>query len=585
MICAADFETTTDPLDCRVWAWGFTDIYDPDLFKYGNDIDSFMSVCASWKDNITMYFHNLKFDGEFIIYWLFKNGYKHVKDKKELTDKTFTTLISDRGVFYSIKICFLDKGKSKKLLTLYDSLKLLPFSVDEVAKAFNLEISKLKIDYDKYRPVGHILDNDEIAYLHNDIYIMAQALKILFSQGLDKMTIGANALKEYKNIIGDKKFKKLFPKTLYDHDIRQSYKGGYSFVNPIFKEKDIGEGIVLDVNSLYPSVMYYSPLPYGEGIFFEGKYKEDKYYNLYIQMFRCYFKLKPNKLPTIQLKNDLSFVPTEYLTSSGDEYVTLCLTSVDLELFFEHYEVYDIDYISGWKFKSAVGLFKEYIDKWNAVKVQATIDKNGSMRTIAKLMLNNLYGKFATNPNVQSKIPYLGDDDIIHYSLGEKETREAVYIPVGTFITAWARYKTITSAQKCYSRFIYADTDSLHLVGTHLPEELEISDTKLGAWKIEEQFIRGRYLQQKTYIEEIITSEKDIDKFIEKNPDLINLVNRAKGTILKVTCAGMPKGCYPYVTWDNFHVGSEYPGKLKATHTAGGIVLKESPHKLRGKKA
>ena len=32
------------------------------------------------------------------------------------------------------------------------------------------------------------------------------------------------------------------------------------------------------------------------------------------------------------------------------------------------YDVYEIEYYSGWKFKSTVGLFKDYIDKWNSKK-------------------------------------------------------------------------------------------------------------------------------------------------------------------------------------------------------------------------
>ena len=68
-------------------------------------------------------------------------------------------------------------------------------------------------------------------------------------------------------------------------------------------------------------------------------------------------------------------MPTEYITNSGGEYVTMCMTNIDLELFLEHYEVFDINYISGWKFKSSDKLFKEYIDKWNGIKVKATKEK------------------------------------------------------------------------------------------------------------------------------------------------------------------------------------------------------------------
>lgn len=39
-------------------------------------------------------------------------------------------------------------------------------------------------------------------------------------------------------------------------------------------------------------MLYTKELPIGEPIFFEGKYKEDKVYNLYIQMLTCTFKIK-----------------------------------------------------------------------------------------------------------------------------------------------------------------------------------------------------------------------------------------------------------------------------------------------------
>lgn len=550
----ADFETTTDPTDCRVWACGICEIGNPDNFTYMNDIDSFIEWARKQR-KVTTYFHNLKFDGEFILCWLFENGFKFVTDRRDLEKNTFTTLISDKGQFYSLEICFERKGKEKNCLTIYDSLKILPFSVEAIAKGFNLPISKLEIDYNKTREKGHILTKEEVDYLRNDVEIMARALHILFEQGLTKMTQGSNALFDYKRTVGTKNFNKWFPIPDYDSDIRQSYKGGFTYLNPKYKEIDLKDGIVLDVNSLYPSVMYYQPLPYGEGIFFKGNYEPDKIYNLHVQMFTCQFELKPGYIPTIQLKNNLAFVPTQYLESSDGEDVTLCLTNVDLELFFEHYNVYNIEYHSGWKFKSTVGLFKEYIDKWNTVKMESTLNGNKAMRTLAKLMLNALYGKFALNPNVQSKIPWY-DNGVVKYKLGEKETRDPIYIPVGTFITAWARYKTIDSAQKVYDRFVYADTDSLHLIGTEIPDMLEVDPVKLGAWKHESTFTRARFIRQKSYIEEIDGE-------------------------LNITCAGMPERCYQYVTWDNFHTGSSYDGKLGMTHVNGGIVLKDIPFSIK----
>lgn len=582
MIFAADYETTVNPLDCRVWAWGLCEVGNTDHFRYGNSIETLFSFCENHNQKITLYFHNLKFDGEFIFNWLFRQGYVHVKDRKELKTKSFSTLISDRGVFYSCEICFKHTEDEFKTVKIYDSLKLLPFSVEEIAQAFSLPISKLAIDYNKYREPGHELDEQEIAYLKGDVTIVAMALQSLFEQNLKKMTTGANALNDYKIIFGKKRFEKLYPTPEYDKLIRKSYKGGFTYLNPKFAGKKIAQGIVLDVNSLYPSVMYYEKMPYGEGILYQGFYQEDELYDLYIQNFRCQFELKDGMIPTIQIKNTLSFVPNEYLTSSNGEYVELWLTSVDLKLFLEHYDVYDIEWIQGFKYKSSTILFKDYIDKWNAIKVQATKDHNKPLRTIAKLMLNSLYGKFASAPEGRSKYPYLGEDGIVHYTVGELEARKAVYIPIGTFITSWARNKTIRSAQTVYDRFVYADTDSLHLVGNEVPEGLEIDDTKLGAWKLESHFDRAKFLRQKCYIEDIISDDEEIYNHLSKTPELSHHVDLDRHTILKITCAGMPKGCYKNVTFDNFEIGASYDGKLKPTHVPGGLVLTNIPHTLRG---
>ena len=539
----ADFETITDPEDCRVWASGICSIDEKLDFKYGNDIDFFFDF-AKYHPASTFYFHNLKFDGEFILNWLFRNDFNHSLERK-LYKNEFSTLISDKGQWYSIKICFNDN----EFVTIYDSLKIIPFGVEAVAKAFDLPIKKGTIDYNKYREIGHILTEKETDYLRNDVEIMARALCLMFKQGLCEMTQGSNALKDYKRIIGSKNFKRWFPVPGYDYDVRQSYKGGFTYCDSRTQGRDIEEGIVLDVNSLYPSVMYYEKLPYGEGKFFDGKYIPDKLYDLYVQMFTCSFNIKDKHIPTLQLKNNLSFVPTDYLETSNGEEVTLCMTNVDYELFRKHYHVHNIQFHSGWKFKSTTELFKEYIDKWNKVKMESTLNGNVGMRTLAKLMLNALYGKFALNPNVCSKIPYF-DEDMVKYRKGEAETRDPIYIPVGTFITAYARRKTISSAQKVYDRFLYADTDSLHLIGTDLPKDLEIDPVKLGAWKHESTFTRARFIRQKTYVEEIDGK-------------------------LEVTCAGMPSRCYEHVTWDNFKVNSQFAGKLQFTHVPGGIVLKD----------
>ena len=167
--------------------------------KIGNNIDTFFEFCRAEK-NPEIYFHNLKFDGEFIISYLLNHGFEHIKDRKEKKNNSFTTLISDMGMFYSIVVYFEVGNKTVKKVTFYDSLKIIPFSVDQIAKSFNLEISKLSIDYNEKREKDHILTEQEKAYIKNDVLIVAQALNVLFKQKLTKMTQGANALSDFKEI-------------------------------------------------------------------------------------------------------------------------------------------------------------------------------------------------------------------------------------------------------------------------------------------------------------------------------------------------------------------------------------------------
>lgn len=541
---------------------------------FGEDIDSFINYCSLINESSSFYFHNLKFDGEFIIHYLLTHGFVHVNEKK-LGVNQFSTIISDLNVFYCIKVKF----KEEVIISFFDSLKLLNFSVEEVAKAFNLSIKKLEIDYKAKREKGHKITDEEKEYLKHDVMIMSLALEKMFEMKITRMTIASNAINFFKDTISKKRFEEWFKPPLYDKDLRQAYKGGFTYLNEIYRGKEVKEGIVLDVNSLYPSVMYYSPMPYGEGIYFDGKYVPDKLYNLYIQNITCQFRIKKDMIPTIQIKNNLSFVPTEYLSSSNGESINLTLTNVDLKLFLEHYDIYDVSYNWGWKYKSSTKIFKRYIDYWNELKVKATKEGNKPLRTIAKLMLNSLYGKFAASPEGRSKIPYL-DNNIVKYKLSELEERTAYYLPISIFITSWARDKTIRSAQAVYHRFIYADTDSLHLEGTDIPENLLISDTELGKWKIESTFKRGKYLRQKCYIEDVVTPVDEIEKFKKENPECLHLVS--KDSIINIVCAGMPKGCYKNVTWENFDYGSVFDGKLGVKHTDGGIVLVDTTFTIKG---
>ena len=184
---------------------------------------------------------------------------------------------------------------------------------------------------------------------------------------------------------------------------------------------------------------------------------------------------------------------------------------------------------------------------------------------------------------MKSKRPVLADDGIIHYEMQPEELTDGMYLPVGSFITSYARKVTIETSQaiKTYSlekygknMYIYSDTDSIH---TTLPiEELkkfcDIDDFELGKWAHEASATRGKFIRQKCYLEEI------------------------DGEI-KITCAGMPKKCVYFhkdengkkidntlyykdlegkehiFNIDDFKVGFSCSGKLTFKHVKGGVIL------------
>ena len=554
----ADFETTADDMaETRVWAWAVCTLKTYDI-KHGTDIDGFLRWCEC-APNARVYFHNLKFDGKFLIDRLLKSGWEWSESSHARMPYTFTTLISDMNQFYSIKLHY----KKGHFVEFCDSLKIIPLPVAKIPEAFGFEAheSKLEIDYTEHREVGHELTQEEIDYISADVRIVARALGELIDHGATKITAGSNAIAEYKKTIGGEKgFRRMFPVCDYDAEIRPCYKGGFTYVNPEYRGKDIGAGIVLDVNSLYPSVMASicgELLPYGDPVLYEGEYVQDDRYPLYIQTVHVDFTLKSDHIPCIQMKGNLSFLPTEYVRDSKGEQ-TLVLTSVDLALLKDHYDINSIRYGKGWKFKASRALFEKFIMSANNEKIEAARTGNAGKRYMAKLKMNSPYGKMATNPIKRCRRPILGEDGIVKYEMLAPEHTDGMYLPVGAFITAWARNKTIRAAQSVKHRFVYADTDSLHLIGTDYPQELDIDEYRLGAWKVESEFWRARFLRPKTYIEDDVKTGK-----------------------LTVHCAGMPERCHEHVTWENFKPGAKYSGKLYSKTVKGGIILYEGDFVIR----
>lgn len=502
----ADFETTTrNDIEC-VWLWDVCNIATK-KHTTNYDIVDFLEFVNELTTASNIYFHNLKFDGSFIIDFLLKAGCEHTNNEtKRLKKFQFNALVTEFGQFFQVTY----KNRRNKMITFIDSLKLLPFSVEKLAEDFDLEIGKSSINYDKVRPAGYIPTEKEIEYCKLDTEIVAECLKVFLEAGHTKITLSSCAFADYKEIIGKNKFNACFgwwrhhaPLEL-DIAIRKAYRGGFCQCNDKHQNTTIKTPVWYnDVNSLYPYVMSTAHLPYGQPVEFIGEYKQDDEYPYYVQRVKIDMSVKKDGIPCILNKsngiNCNYIVDTQQQSSSPGGVMELTLTCFDLQLIHQNYDIYYIEFLGGWKFRVRNDMFTDYVSKYYQIKEQATIDKNGAWRTIAKLFLNSLYGKFGQNPIRRKKIPFVDIDNKVHFYKSKKEIAEKFnYLPVAVFITSIARYKILSDIKKVgKENWVYTDTDSI-LTLCKLPDNM-IDNKKLGKYKIEQVLKKTRVLGPKTY--------------------------------------------------------------------------------------
>lgn len=654
-----DFETTVykGQVNTEVWAAASVELFTEDVKIFGSIGEQF-EYFKSLNSNIVVYYHNLKFDGAFwLSYLMIDLGYKQAAVKKsdgtdnftleddandfewlkewDMKPKTFMYSISDMGQWYKI----IAKLSSDTYLEIRDSMKLLPFSVERIGKSFKTKHKKLDMKYEGFRYAGCEISPQEKEYIANDVLVVKEALEIMFTEGHKKLTIGSCCLEEFKKTISKSAYEEYFPnlftyplnKDVYGSDsigayIRKSYRGGWCYLVKGKESKIYTNGTTADVNSLYPSMMHSesgNKYPVGLPKFWRGNLipKEALAYNsYYFVRIKTRFYIKSGMLPFIQVKSSFLYKGTESLETSDIydpetntyhcEYVgidgeiklatvTMTVTMTDFDLILEHYKLYDFEILDGCYFETIIGVFDKYIDKYKKIKLES----KGALRELAKLFLNNLYGKMASSPDSSFKVAYVKEDKSIGFTTVIANEKTPGYIPIGSAITSYARNFTIRAAQKNYHGkdkpgFIYADTDSIHC--DLAPSEIEgikVDAKEFCCWKLESCWDVGYFVRQKTYIEHVVKEEcEPID-----NP------------YYSVKCAGMPQRCKDLFlysigenvddiqaeheqgelsedeekfiskkrTLEDFNVGLKIPGKLMPKRIRGGILLVDTDYEMR----
>ena len=538
-----------------------------------------------------------------------------------------------------------------KQIIFKDSYKIASFPLVKIAKDFlGITIPKDGINHHFIRRRNYLLNSEEMKYLYDDVKILKDFINLILIQGInvnsnykviiDKMTIASQSLNEFKHLMyesfkdgsyvsceafknfdnaeikGEKEsaknlnnlFESVFPQISLQLDsfIRRSYFGGIVYKNSELVDSLEGDicGLVYDVNSLYPSVMRARLLPYGFPLSFNGDYNKSdidkKEYPLYFQEIRVKkFHIKHGFIPNIQIRNSQNFNGTVYAKSNkyidfdGLEKYEECnfvFSNIQLEYFLKSYDVEGLDYIRGVAFKGSYGIFDRYIDTFMEMKKNG----KGAVRATAKLFLNSLYGKFGMNPIKEEKIIDYQENTFSTISTDNDGNKldyldKGVFIAMASFITSYAREVLLTSIEKVYNRFLYCDTDSIHITGYDIPN-IVIHDKNLGAWKLEGKFTKAKYIGAKRYAE-YINNKWDI-KCCGLSRDIMEKITMDIFECCEFTPKEIKKNIDKLYTKDDifYYKDRECTKKVKGLvrskkkkYVKGGIVIKEQPYMINDK--
>ncbi len=574
-IGSIDLETYVDKDGyAKVYALGFYTKVEaeigksPNTFYLENNISSselvlkcIDSMLTSKYNNYTFYAHNLGgFDSIFILNILktanVNLGFDYYKLDYIFRDNKLLKL--------EIKV-EIDSNTPKESgyykITLIDSYNLLRSSLYNLSRAFELSIIKgyfphkfVNIDtinyvgntpsleywnevsseeYKKFYSKTWSVKNECIKYLNKDLIslykIMDTFNKFIYRkygvQMTNCLTISRLALNIFlKNYLKDSKIP-LIPESIYN-DIKKAYFGGVTEVyKPYGKEL-----YYYDVNSLYPYVALNS-MPGLNCKYIDNIHPKDINLKEFFGFYYCEVETKNNYLGLLPVHSKF-----ELIMPNGK----WCgwYFSEELKLAFDN--GYKIKIIKGYNFNKVNNVFDEYVK--DLYELKATSD--GSIKAIAKSLLNNLLGRLGLN--IKKPVSEIVDDDklnLIHstrevlstinvtekdylvtyypsisknicdsYELDyikiisnyskdievNKEFKDAS-IAIAAAVTSYARVHMSKIKLDILSKggsIYYTDTDS---IVTDIPLSDNLVGKNLGQFKLEHKVKEGYFISSKTY--------------------------------------------------------------------------------------
>lgn len=352
---------------------------------------------------IIIYSHN---GGKFDIYLLFETILK----QKGIV---ITSFMEQSG-----RIINLQLNDNKKTLILRDSINLIAGSLDGACKSFKPKTKKLegdviheKININNCHAEGEKIDINGTmksvreytsGYLKNDCLSLHEILTIF--DGIitttynfaikDVLTNASIARRLYLSKYYDEKKTPLYRLTPeVDKQLRKYYFGGRNevFTKLGHTKKKL---FYLDFTSLYPYIMSKYKIQFGKMNLIDVlEADKTKFNKKWFGFVKCRFKHTHKKeIPLHAILKD-----SKLMFTYCDTWQEAIISTEEIRYSIDNNIGYEYEFIKVFNYKQKAVHFKPIVDYLYKMKIQAQKDSNEALRSIAKIIINSLYGFFGIN--------------------------------------------------------------------------------------------------------------------------------------------------------------------------------------------
>lgn len=529
--------------DTTVNIWTLMNL-NGDKYFHGTDLkDYFSKIKNEIQKNVYIYFHNLSWDGDFILKWLSKNGFTAV-NQCDFSKPFQFCFFRSLSKIYAIKVALPSGFKKPQIITFKCSYLLLNASINDLGnglglskfenfdeKLYDLEPQKDINNYPKAY-VNYAKRDTEIArrsFLNfsNEInnFLKKQPAHFKKFNWKDEYTIGAISYELQRlYLLKNYKFKYAYKISMDDYLIADNfYFGGFTQFNPKIQNETVKckKGHSFDINSAHPFSMTKllpisklhnlktEPIPKNKQVL---EYLEIKVKRAYAiqDVLPCLINW-----PKVNKEFGVSFSNQRY--SFQLDNFTCYYLKQEWELLQHFYKFEGIKIINHyWAFADYP--LKQFTNDLYKFKIFHKKQKNKAMEHCYKILLNSAYGKHATRikfgdfyickdkdeweqyQNEEILKFRKKDYEILHshftfdlpgvYALPILKVNDPKFLSnklMAATITAWSRIYLLEGILKLgLKNFLYCDTDSVYVSNVEKNIKIKLDDYELGAWKQEQ---------------------------------------------------------------------------------------------------